>query len=280
MAGITFDCSSSIPGPDLLTSTWACSAADKRRPIPATAASATRAEGAIYNDRGTVALINSTVSYHTALGGDGEAGSSGAVGGDGGNGSAGRGGAIFNLGGTVVITNSVFMGNSVNGGMGGNGVMPAKAPMAVMEEQAATAEQEAAGPFLIPPAAQCGSLTALFPATTSREPRAAQEARAAVFSGMNGLQRRLRQAMGGSIFNENGTVTIMNCTFYTNTATGAVGNDGKAGSGDRDGVNGTEGSTAFGGGIFNSGGALIVTNGTFGRMRSPGARAAAVAPAD
>ena len=219
--------------------------------------------GAIYNDRGTVALINSTVSYHTALGGDGEAGSSGAVGGDGGNGSAGRGGAIFNLGGTVVITNSVFMGNSVNGGMGGNGGDAGQS--ANGRDGGAGGNGGAGSGWAIFNSA--GGAVWIFNSTFSSNHVAGAKGgtggAGSGFLGMNGFNGASGAAMGGSIFNENGTVTIMNCTFYTNTATCAVGNDGKAGSGDRDGVNGTEGSTAFGGGIFNSGGALIVTNGTF-----------------
>ena len=55
--------------------------------------------------------------------------------------------------------------------------------------------------------------------------------------------------LGGAIFNNGGTISISNSTFYGNSATGGAGGDGTNGSG-------------YGGAIFNRNGALTIVNST------------------
>jgi len=73
--------------------------------------------GAIFNQFGSVTLINSTLSANSADGGNGGAGGglSGAGGGDGG---PGFGGGLFNLDGTVTLISSTLDANTVNPGAG------------------------------------------------------------------------------------------------------------------------------------------------------------------
>ena len=62
--------------------------------------------------------------------------------------------------------------------------------------------------------------------------------------------------MGGAVFNEAGTVSITNSTFYSNAADGASGGSSRAAE------DGTAGK-GLGGGLFNRNGAITVTNSTF-----------------
>jgi hypothetical protein len=72
--------------------------------------------GAIFNHRGTLTVVNSTLTENTAQGGNG--GNGGALGARGGS---GLGGAIFNLNGAVHLTNSTIAANTVIAGTGGTG---------------------------------------------------------------------------------------------------------------------------------------------------------------
>ena len=73
--------------------------------------------GAIFNHRGTLTLINSTLTGNTAQGGNG----SNNTGIPGGGGGSGLGAAIFNLNGTVTLNFSTIAGNTIAGGVGGAG---------------------------------------------------------------------------------------------------------------------------------------------------------------
>ena len=64
--------------------------------------------GAVFNDQGTMTVLNTTLAGNTAVGGASAAG-------EGGN---GLGGALFNLNGSVTVTNATIDGNDVTGGMG------------------------------------------------------------------------------------------------------------------------------------------------------------------
>ena len=64
--------------------------------------------GAIFNQGGTLALVNATVFGNTARGGDSPAATSG----------GGFGGGLFNLNGSVTLTNATFAGNTVAAGTG------------------------------------------------------------------------------------------------------------------------------------------------------------------
>lgn len=64
--------------------------------------------GAIFNQAGRLALVNSTLTANAAVGGGSSSG----------NGGSGYGGAIFNLNGTVSISFSTLAGNTVMAGSG------------------------------------------------------------------------------------------------------------------------------------------------------------------
>ncbi|MBK8312493.1 MAG: hypothetical protein IPL01_00090 [Acidobacteria bacterium] len=64
--------------------------------------------GAIFNHRGTLTIINTTMTLNTAQGGNGA------------NGGSGFGGAIFNLNGSATITSSTLAANTVTAGTGGS----------------------------------------------------------------------------------------------------------------------------------------------------------------
>jgi hypothetical protein len=79
---------------------------------------------AIYNDRGQVAIVNSTFTANRgygAAGADGLDATRSFLPQDGMTGGSALGAGVFNLAGTVTLTNCTFVGNSVTGGTGGNG---------------------------------------------------------------------------------------------------------------------------------------------------------------
>ncbi len=71
--------------------------------------------GAIFNDAGTVSLINTTLSANTAQGG----------GGHGSGNASGYGGAIFNYMGSLTLDFVTLSDNTVIGGNGANSYTPA-----------------------------------------------------------------------------------------------------------------------------------------------------------
>src|SRR5438876_1192893 len=72
-------------------------------------------------------------------------------------------------------------------------------------------------------------------------------------SGTNGTAGT--SVSGGAMYNDGGTVSLVNCQVATNTAAGGNGGDGVVQlSGN--GGNGGNGGTASGGAIFNNGGTL------------------------
>jgi hypothetical protein len=84
------------------------------------------AGGGIFNTNGgSVIIMGSTFTSNNVTGGIGSTGANGlvqyAVGGTGGNGGAGEGGGIYSDGGIVAITNCTFYGNQATGGQGGVG---------------------------------------------------------------------------------------------------------------------------------------------------------------
>jgi len=71
--------------------------------------------------------------------------------------------------------------------------------------------------------------------------------------------------LGGAIFNQNGTVTVRNSTFFNNYVTRGVAGGGSA-------ANGAD----AGGAIFSLNNTLVVTNSTFSSNQSTGSGAAIV----
>jgi hypothetical protein len=81
--------------------------------------------GGLYVDAGMVSLVNSTLSFNTAQGGNGGNGGSAKAGtrgdgGSGGRGGAGNGGGLF-AAGSVVLRNDLITDNAALGGAGGLG---------------------------------------------------------------------------------------------------------------------------------------------------------------
>ncbi len=76
--------------------------------------------GAIFNDAGSVTLLNTTLSGNQAVGGGNDGFGSAQGSSTGGNGS-GFGGAIFNYSGSLTLNFVTMSGNSVNVGVGGTG---------------------------------------------------------------------------------------------------------------------------------------------------------------
>ncbi|MBX9624232.1 MAG: hypothetical protein K2X82_10520, partial [Gemmataceae bacterium] len=98
--------------------------------------------GAVFDQGGTVAVVNSTVAGNTARGGDGGGLLPlGYVGGRGG----GFGGGVFNLNGTVTLTQATFAGNAAANGAGPGSVASAGADLAnwAYDVGAVTAKQTA-----------------------------------------------------------------------------------------------------------------------------------------
>jgi hypothetical protein len=80
--------------------------------------------GAVFNDGGRIAIINSTFVGNTGTGAAGVAGTSGTgtlQPHEGGAGGSALGGGLFNLSGTVTLTNCTFVENLMRGGQGGTG---------------------------------------------------------------------------------------------------------------------------------------------------------------
>ncbi len=75
--------------------------------------------GAIYNNMGTVSVINSSFFNNSCRGGDGA--NNTAINGTGFPGQTGAGGGIYSSAGNVNVTNCTFSGNTTTGGRGGNG---------------------------------------------------------------------------------------------------------------------------------------------------------------
>jgi hypothetical protein len=213
--------------------------------------------GGIYNHGGTVAVIGSTLSGNRAgnggVGGAGGSGgySTGGLAGGSGNdgGSGGRGGGIFNLAGTVTLTNSTLGANSAGsggaGGAGGGGSGPLECP---------------------DPQSGC--------------PAAGGNGAVAGAGGGGAAGGGVYSTAAGTTYDASVTVTITNSTVSGNVA-GAQGQGGLGGSGgdagtgppDDPSAGGTPGNgaaggnggqgDASGGGISNNHGALVVTGSTF-----------------
>jgi hypothetical protein len=77
--------------------------------------------GAIFNHRGALTLINSTLTANTAQGGQG-GDAFGSISNKGGGGGSGLGAGVFNLNGTVTVNFSTIAANTVIAGAGGVGV--------------------------------------------------------------------------------------------------------------------------------------------------------------
>jgi hypothetical protein len=67
-------------------------------------------------------------------------------------------------------------------------------------------------------------------------------------------------AAGAAVFNESGTVSIVNSTFLNHRGEGGAGNTGSAGTFQLEGQKGSTGGGAFGAAVYNQAGTLSMTN--------------------
>ena len=221
-------------------------------------AGASTSGGAIYNNGGTVTLVDCQVSTNKAAGGNGGDGvvQLNGSGGGGGNGGSAKGGAIFNAGGALLLTNCVFSGNTASGGDGGNG-----------------ADGRSGGDGGNGGGASGGTIFNTGGGTViSYDCTFSGNGARGASSGLGGARNGLGadgengvpgNSLGGGIFNESGTVTILFSTFNGNIATGGQGGGALSGAFSETGGHGTAGGDASGAGIFNQSGALALTNSTF-----------------
>ncbi|MGV3771740.1 MAG: choice-of-anchor Q domain-containing protein [Verrucomicrobiales bacterium] len=218
------------------------------------------AGGAIYNNGGTVTLLNSTFAAHSAIGFTGKAGRSGNEGERGEHGGDAAGGAIYNKSGMLVISNCVFEANTVTGGPGGVGG-------AGNIGAGATAGWGGNGGKAGGGAIYSENGTVLIYNTlfTNNIAMGAVGGSAGAMTspiGFTGEPGDSAGAFAGALFGDAAYIVLNNCTFTENSAIGANGSSGVTGNVNKAGSKGKPGGFAAGGAILNRG-ALYITNCTF-----------------
>jgi hypothetical protein len=167
--------------------------------------------GAICNNGGVLTVSGSTFVNNSIAGGTGGTGSQGigqyAPGAQGGPGGYGLGGALCNLnGGTVAITNCTFCGNQAIGGSGGTGGRGYDG-----YQYQYICGYHCCGTFC---SSQCPDYCT-----------------GTVFGGPGGQSGNGGTGYGGSIYNNQGNLTIVNTTFANGSANGGgAGLPGQAGN--------------------------------------------------
>ena len=217
--------------------------------------------GALYNDGGTVTLVNCSFSDHRAVGGNGGDGLvelSGA-GGNGGNGGAGAGGAVYNNGGTILATNCIFSGNVAEGGPAGDGADATSGGNGHDGGGGGAGGSGAGGAIYNAAGGMLHAYNCTF-ASNSVIGATGGIGGSGTGLGSSGANGTPGPAQGGAIANFEGNVTVQFSTFNGNASEGANGGNGRAGVGSAPGGPGDAGSVASGGGIHTSGGIFIATN--------------------
>src|SRR5439155_12173682 len=198
--------------------------------------------GAIYNDGGTVSLVNCQVSGNKAAGGNG---GDGVVllsgnGGSGGHGGSASGGAIFNAGGALLLTNSVFSGNSASGGNGAHGAVSGNGRSGGNGGNGGGAS----GGTIFNTSG--GTVVSYDCSFSSNSVSGASGGLGGAGNGLgaDGANGVPGNSLSGGICNESGTITILFSTFYGNTAAGGLGGGALAGAFNGPGLTGTAGGNA------------------------------------
>ena len=228
--------------------------------------------GVIFNNGGTVTLVNCQVTGNSASGGIGGDGvvEVGGEGGHGGNGGSASGGAIFNTGGALLLTNCVFSGNSASGGNGGNGMDAFGIGNGTRGGNGGNGGVARGGSIFN---TGNGSVVGYDCTFSSNSVSGADSGLGGKGTGLgaDGANGVPGSTFGGGICNENGTVTILFSTFNGNTAIGGPGGDALGGTFSGTGGAGTAGGNATGGGIYVQSGILAITNSTiYGNMATGG----------
>lgn len=215
---------------------------------------------AIYNDGGVVSIDGCTISDHQVTGGGAATGSP--EGGHGGTGGSGLGAAIYNSGGQLSVTNTVFSDNSASGGPGGAGGAGYSGGNGRQGGRGGHGGPAAGGAIFNTANGLVTLTDSLF---SSNRVTGASGGAGGLGSGTLGFPGDpgdAGPAAGAAVYNESGTIIVVNCTFVANAGTGAAGAAGFSGSSLFQVENGTTGGTARGGGIANQD-VLRATNCTF-----------------
>lgn len=216
------------------------------------------AGAAIYNNGGTVRLINVTVQDHQVVGYPGAAGADDNTGGDGEAGGDAAGAAIFNNGGLLVSSNSIFSGNIATGGSGGRG---GNGIRGYVSNGGNGGRGGAAGGAAI--YSQNGTLQLYTTIFTNNQSLASIGGGSGAPSGLGlpGEGGAPGDALGGAISGDGASIIISACTFVTNIAKGADGVAGSNAVRNLKGSDGKSGGYAAGAAVFNRG-TLRMTNST------------------
>lgn len=223
---------------------------------------------AIYNAGGVVTLDQCILSDHVVVGGSG--GEARGAGQPGGAGGMGAGAAIYNFAGDLIINNSSFLRNIASGGQGGSGG----------EGSGSGNGQEGGrgghgGP---------GSGAAIYNAgnglVTIHDSRFASNSVTGSLAGPGGDGGSVLgfpgkagdsgTGAGAALFNESGTILVVNSTFDGNSGLGADGIPGAPGTDLQPSQPGEKGGPALGAGIYNQGGLVTITNCTLVSNRLTG----------
>jgi hypothetical protein len=228
------------------------------------------AGGAIYSVgdltiSGCKFLTNSAVGGTGGDGSDGQdAGTRGGNGGSGGAGGTATGGAVCSLG-TLIVSETTFSGNDAEGGSGGIGGLGGGAIVGGVNGFAGAAGVASGGGlFTSSTVEDAGIFATTFDNNTTEGGAASEGGTNPSGAGQSGP--RGGDALGAGVANT-GLLSITNCTFYQNSATGGDGGDGGVG-GVKGGAGGAGGS-AIGGGLYNSG-TITVVNCTFSKGDATG----------
>lgn len=215
---------------------------------------------AIYNDGGSVILEKCTISNHSVTGGSG-ANSFGEA--AAGNGGGSIGAAIFNGGGQLFITNCAFIANKALGGLGGDGTTGRPGGNGSNGSDGGHGGIAKGAAIYNGPGAVCQIFASTFASNTVTGAASGIGGASSGTLGFPGDNGRAGSGTGGAIFNEDGTLIIVNSTFLANAGFGAAGENGYDGTVTLGGSDGSAGGAAYGAGIFSSGGRLALTNCTF-----------------
>jgi len=224
----------------------------------------TAAGGAIFNAApGVINAYDCTFADNSASGAAAGTGGNGAgLGSNGSNGVPGTGdsGAIYNDGGTVIVTFSTFSDNTATGGDGAEG----KAGAGDRNGTGGTSGAGASGGAILNNGGTVTATNCTFYANiaTGGNGGAGGAGGASGFGGNGGDGGAGGDATGGGFYNAgSATGLVVNCTFASNNANGGTGGDGGAAgtAANRAGRVGLPGAIN-GGGIANGTGSLIIAN--------------------
>lgn len=226
---------------------------------------AATAGAAIYNDGGIVTLIRSRFENHTVIGitgapGANATGVNGLDGEDGEEGGDAAGAAVFNNGGSLVVSNCVFTSNTATAGPGGNG---GNGGSGLGGNGGDAGKGGAAGGAAV--YSQGGTIALYNSVFTNNVATGAIAGNPGAGTGLFGFPGEAGEAgdaVGAAVSGDNVQLVVSGCTFASNRAEAADGGNGLNAIRNLEGMPGGAGGDAAGGAIFAPAG-LLLTNSTF-----------------